>query len=306
MCVALYPQDYIIGSQADFDQNISSRHLTQQIDGVILVHHVYSMPDALSMSALDRFADMKAQAFRRHQAHSQLTRVQADVYFGIDAVQVVEHLHVQLEIVHGNIPIFWHHQIQAYTARIRLRQFEAEKNLREDHLARQAAQYLIQIANLNCTSWIRFHSPTLEDRPHFALVVIETLARSCDDLLETTAQQLLTHTGEVIVPSQLRAKLSGLNGIRGIHQLEILKTVFRRTRCCLGKSVSGTVMSCQRKLVEGCEEMIVPRFFAWLPIAHGPRIDNRVVEHVIAIRTADRGLARVLFAGIIAWRGDEN
>jgi hypothetical protein len=58
--------------------------------------------------------------------------VQRDVNFGIDAVQIIDHGHVLVEIVNGDVPVFGHDEIQADESRIGGSEFEAEQNLRED------------------------------------------------------------------------------------------------------------------------------------------------------------------------------
>ena len=65
------------------------------------------------------------------------------MHLGIDAVQIVEHLHVQVEIVHGHIPVFRHDQIEADEARVGSGKFEAKQDLREDLFFGKAAQDLI-------------------------------------------------------------------------------------------------------------------------------------------------------------------
>ena len=74
---------------------------------------------------------MEGQSFGRNQAHGQFAGMQADMHLGIDPVKIVEHLHVEIEVVHGNVPVLRHHEVQADKARIGLSQFETEHNLRK-------------------------------------------------------------------------------------------------------------------------------------------------------------------------------
>jgi hypothetical protein len=46
------------------------------------------------------------------------------VYLGINTVQHVEHLHVQAEIVHGDIPVFRHDEVEADEAGIGLHRIQ--------------------------------------------------------------------------------------------------------------------------------------------------------------------------------------
>ena len=81
------------------------------------------------------------------QSHGEFAGMQADVHLGIDAVQVIEHRHVLVEIVNGNVPVFGHDEIQADEMRIGRGEFEAEDDLREDGFVRQSAQHLIKITD---------------------------------------------------------------------------------------------------------------------------------------------------------------
>src|SRR5580700_5697028 len=97
-------------------------------------------------------------------------------------MQVVEHCHMQFEIVHGDVPVFRHDEIEAHEAWIGLGQLETQQYLGEDHLAGQPAQYLVEIAYPDIAPWICFPSSTLQYRAHFALVIIEPLAGSGNNI----------------------------------------------------------------------------------------------------------------------------
>src|SRR5579872_689793 len=95
---------------------------------------------------------MKCEIFRRHEAQREFARVQRDVNSWIDAVQIVDHSHVLVKIVDGNVPIFGHHKIQTYEKRVRRSEFEAEQDLCEDCFMGQSAQHLVKIAYGHITS----------------------------------------------------------------------------------------------------------------------------------------------------------
>jgi hypothetical protein len=50
--------------------------------GVVFIHHVDAVADALGVAQLDGLADVEAQALGRDQAGSQFAGVQADVHLG--------------------------------------------------------------------------------------------------------------------------------------------------------------------------------------------------------------------------------
>src|SRR5579864_1943872 len=64
------------------------------------------------------------------------------------------------------------------------------------------------------------------------------------------------------------------------------------------------VVRCEAKLVEGGEEVVVTRFRSVAPVAHGPRVDDLVVENMVVVGATDGGLGRVVLA-IIAGRGEQ-
>ena len=70
---------------------------------LILVHDVDAMADALCVSEIDSFANVEAKAIGRNEAGSDLACVQGDVYFRIDAVEIVEHQHLAVVLGHGQI-----------------------------------------------------------------------------------------------------------------------------------------------------------------------------------------------------------
>ena len=63
------------------------------------------------MAFFNRLANVELQAFRRNQSHRKFAGMKGDVNLWIDAVQVIDHAHVQFEIVHGDIPVLGHDQI---------------------------------------------------------------------------------------------------------------------------------------------------------------------------------------------------
>ena len=100
---APHAQNYIVRRQADFHQDVALRHLAKESQRLALVHHGNAMSDSFRVAALDRFTNVETEAFGGHQPHGQLSGVQADVHFGIDAMQIVEHAHVQIKIMHRHI-----------------------------------------------------------------------------------------------------------------------------------------------------------------------------------------------------------
>src|SRR5580704_13250604 len=107
------------------------------------------MPNALGVAEVDGFANVKAEAGRRHYARCELSGVQRDMHLRIDRVKVVEHLHLQVIVAHGEVAILGHHEVDANDVRIGGGDLEAKQRLRKDLLRWVAAKDLVEEVNLN-------------------------------------------------------------------------------------------------------------------------------------------------------------
>ena len=96
-----------------------------------LIHH---RQNALGVSALDRGSDVEGQIFGFDQALGEFTCVQRNVYLGVNAVKILEHSHVLVEIVDRHVPVLGHHKVQANEARVGGSQLESQQDLCE-HIA---------------------------------------------------------------------------------------------------------------------------------------------------------------------------
>ena len=99
---------------------------------------------------------MEAQTLRRHQAGSQFAGVQADVDLGINGVQVIQHLHLQRVIAHGDVTVLGLDEIDAHPRVIvhvhaGLHGLKAKQRLRKHLLWRKGAQHLVDVPDLNRT-----------------------------------------------------------------------------------------------------------------------------------------------------------
>ena len=72
----------------------------------------------------------------------------------------------------------------------------------------------------------------------------------------------------------------------------------------LGEGVAVVIGLGGKKFIEGSKKVIVARFFGAV-VAHGPGIDQSVIERLIVITAADCGLGGRLVAGRIARRGEQ-
>ncbi len=115
------------------------RHLFQQRLRIVLVHHVDTVANTLRMPPVNRLPDVKAQAFGRNETRSQFAGVQRDVHFRVDGMQILDHLHLQGVVAHGNEAVFGHYKIDADPGVVMsihggLHRLKTQKRLRENLL----------------------------------------------------------------------------------------------------------------------------------------------------------------------------
>jgi hypothetical protein len=70
--------------------------------------------------------------------------VERDVDLRIDAVEVVEHLHLEVVVAHREVTVFGHDEINSDYVGVRGSYFKAEEGLREDLLRWETAEDLIE------------------------------------------------------------------------------------------------------------------------------------------------------------------
>ena len=129
--------------------------------------------------------------------------------------------------------------------------------------------------------------------------MIQLLPGGGDDVFKSIRQQLLSQLGEIIVPADLGSQLRRQISVRSVHEFEILQMIGRGALRGLGDGIAQVIGHGGKKLVEGGEKVIVAGFFAG-PVAHGPGIDDGIVENVVLIGAADGGLAGEAVARIVA------
>ena len=81
--------------------------------GLVLVHDVDAVADALGVAELDGLADVEAEAVGRDEAGSEFAGVERDVHLRIDAVEVVEHQHLAVVLGHGEVAVFGLNEVDA-------------------------------------------------------------------------------------------------------------------------------------------------------------------------------------------------
>ena len=113
-----------------------------------------------------------------------------------------EHLHLCIEVVHGDVAVLRHHRIQPNHARIGAGQLVADHHLREELLQRNAAVQFVEVANGRIAAGLRVRRAAVEIAPHLRLGIVDNGARGGDDRLHLAA---LHHRG-----AHLRLRLAVL------------------------------------------------------------------------------------------------
>src|SRR5678815_503906 len=208
------------------------------------------MANAFGVSCSDGLAHVKTQPLWRDHPRRQLTCVQCDVNFGVHAVQVVENAHVQIEVAHGNVPVFRHDQVQSDKARVCLGQFESQENFCKDLLARKPAQDLIEKSDRDLTSGIGFRSAALQRALGHGKIFSEAIAGCASDVLQPACEQLLALGGKIIVPSEFLAEHGGLHSVGGVHEFEVLQMIGCGAGSGFGNGVAYMIHFRWEKLVK--------------------------------------------------------
>ena len=108
-------EDDVVRGQIDLNHDVPGGHLVQQMKGVVFVErHRRTWPVAFEQPGWSGLADdVKAETCRRHHARRKLARMQRDVHLGIDGVEIVEHLHLQVIVAHREVAVLGHHEVDA-------------------------------------------------------------------------------------------------------------------------------------------------------------------------------------------------
>src|SRR5262249_40414387 len=156
---------------------------------------------AFRVAHLDALANVIAQILGRHQPHYQFAGVERDVDLRVNTVKIVEHLHVQIEVVDWHVPVFRHDQVQADDARVGLSQQEAGQDLGEDLLFGKATQDLVNVASLDTTSGISLRTAAFQGSVGDLLLVIQAPRSSLHRIFDPRGHQLVAKTSQVVIPA---------------------------------------------------------------------------------------------------------
>ena len=149
--------------------------------------------------------------------------MQGDVDLWVDGVQIVDHLHLQGVIAHGDEAVFGLHEVDADPGRLvrvhaGLYGFETKQGLGEDVFRREPAQDLVDVADFDLAGWYALGSSAVFDLKALGFGGADILAVSGDFVAKAMVEEGLAHLGEVwrVASQPNSAWRSGPRGWRGV------------------------------------------------------------------------------------------
>ncbi len=198
-------------------------------------------------------------------------------------MEILQHLHLQRVIAHGNEAIFWLHKVDAnerIVARIHgcLDGLEPEERLGKDGFGRVAAQHLIDVTDHNFAGRRSMRSAAVLD------VAAQTLCRACifavrENLFQRPHRfERIAIGGKVQVQRVLPREECRMLKWRRLHQLKVLLILARSPAGNFVHPFSNVLLAQPMDAVKRCEKLVVPAEVRCRDKApHGKRVDKPVV-----------------------------
>ena len=259
------------------------------------------MADAFSVSEIDGLANVEAKAIGWNETRSKFAGVEADMDFGIHAVQVVEHEHLPMVFGHGDVAIFRHDEVETDDARILRCHFEGEEGLSEDLLRRKAAKNLIEETDFDGACHSGAGLTAVFNAIARVELVIEFLALDSGLVANPGGEQDIAEVAEILAcrtcsvasavlrgvdrsggPFEVRGQLNNTGVVRGLHDFEILLVLSRGAGSDFVEPFSCVRFAGDVEAGERGEELVVSTDTgAGDEAAHGEGVDESVVELLI-------------------------
>jgi len=142
-------ENALVAGEIDFHEDVFCGHVFEKRVRFVFVQDVHAVADALGMAEFDGLADVATETFIGDKTRSEFASMKTDVNFWIEAMEEIEHAHVEGIIGHGDVAVFRHDKIQTDKARVGGSGFEAEQSLSEDDFAGKSTQDLAKKTELN-------------------------------------------------------------------------------------------------------------------------------------------------------------
>ncbi len=190
----------------------------------------------------------------------------------VNGVQVVEHLHLQGIVAHGDEAVLGLDEVEADEARFvsllacrihaRLDGLKAQQRLREDLPRRKAAQNLVDVADLDPAGGHGLGTAAALDLAALGLGGAHQFAIGGDFLAQAEGEQFLAVPGKLLAGGVLTqgvflGKPGGVCEGRRLHQLDILLIFSGGAAGHLVHPLAGVPIAKPAKAIESGEELVV-------------------------------------------------
>src|SRR5262249_3770813 len=135
--------------------------------------------------------------------------------------------------------------------------FKTEQRLREDLFSREAAQHLIEVANLHAATGEGSSLTAMLAFAPQSLGFIEMLRGDRNVFSQSVGKQCFAELRQVVVPRNLLRNGDGMAERRRLHDFEILLILRSSPRGHLVDPLADVVFACAAELGEGVEEVVV-------------------------------------------------
>ena len=276
MPFAPHAENHVVAGQRDLDEDLLRRHLAQQPDRVVLVHHVHAVADPQRVALPDGFADMKTQRLGRHHALDDLTGVQRDADGRVDTA--AENRSSRMCSEKSRTATGSSSGCTRFTPAMRGSRVASSNPARicantcsggparsdlRDVPDRHAAAGVGGRGRRSAAGALRRASADVEPLPGLR-----------EDGIEVRGEQPRPHLREVAARSaDCAAEARRDVAVRRQHQLEVADVLGRRPRRHLGQHVPHAAGRRGSNFVERREEMIVA-VEVGRPVAHRQRVDG--------------------------------
>jgi len=277
-------EDALIGTEVDLDHDVALGHFLEELLSVGFVESVDAVADAFGVAEFDGLTDVEAQALGRDEAGRKFAGVQSDVNMGIDGVEIVDHLHVQGVIAHGEEAVFRHDEVEAnpgVVVRIHrgLHGFKTKESLGEDLFGRVAAEDLIDVADGDLAGGRGLGRAAVLDLLAAGFGIADVGEIGSDVVAETLREKRIAIGSEIEIERILFCEGNGTAKRWRFHQLEVLLILRCRAAGDFVDPFADVTVAEAVKFSEGGEELVVSTEAGGGEIAaHGDGIDEPVVE----------------------------
>ena len=246
------------------------------------------MADALGVAELDGLADVEAQAFGRDEAGSELAGMQADVHLWVDGVEVIEHLHLEGVVAHGDKAVFGLDEVDADEARLVGVHgwpgwFQSQEGFGRRPARGEAAQNLVDVANFDLAGGRGLRGFAVLDLAALGFGGADVFAVGGYFAAEAgSSKSVWRGWAESGFQPSLSAIWCGVAEGRRLHELEVLLILGGGAAGDFVDPLADVALAQSAEAVKGGEELVVAAEAGrGDKAAHGEGVDEAVVEVLV-------------------------